>query len=300
MHAVDADRLTNRHLYEHLLRAEDINRRNWEIHFILMYPADAIYLEFEAFCKSHGLDENGMVALLVGFTGMPARTDEELWELAKAAKAAKLDRILLSATPTSAPSLLSEIPEGRDWLARFNAFLVTYGNRINAAHLDVIFHTWREDPTPVFETIRSYFRRIDDGWDFAAQRNHVFTRREEAVAAFGASLSGEDHKTFLRMLPVAQKIYAYQEDHGFYIDQGSTAALHDVLASCGRRLARFGLLADADDIYFLTYAELSEVLSDLARDQKIGIYHHSALLPSLIAERKAQWEGVSALDAPLT
>ncbi len=300
LHAVDADRLTNRHLYEHLLRAEDINRRNWEIHFILMYPADAIYLEFEAFCKSHGLDENGMVALLVGFTGMPARTDEELWELAKAAKAAKLDRILLSATPTSAPSLLSEIPEGRDWLARFNAFLVTYGNRINAAHLDVIFHTWREDPTPVFETIRSYFRRIDDGWDFAAQRNHVFTRREEAVAAFGASLSGEDHKTFLRMLPVAQKIYAYQEDHGFYIDQGSTAALHDVLASCGRRLARFGLLADADDIYFLTYAELSEVLSDLARDQKIGIYHHSALLPSLIAERKAQWEGVSALDAPLT
>lgn len=300
LNAVDADRLTNRHLYEHLLRAEEINRRNWEIHFILMYPADALYLGFEAFCKDHGLDENGMVALLVGFTGMPARTDEELWELAKAARIAKLDRILLSASPTSVRGLLSEIPEGREWLTRFDAFLVTYGNRINAAHLDVIFHTWREDPTPVFETIRSYFKRLDDGWDLAAQRSQVVSRREDAVAAFEASLSGDDRRTFRRMLPVAQKIYAYQEDHGFYIDQGSTAALHNVLAACGRRLVRFGLLADADDVFFLTYAELAEVLNDLARDEKIGIYHHGALLPSLVVERKAQWESVGSLDAPLT
>jgi pyruvate,water dikinase len=300
LNAVNADRLTNRHLYDHLRRADEINRRNWEIHFILMYPADSLYLGFEQFCKDRGLDESGMVALLVGFTGMPARTDEELWGLAKAAKAAKLDRVLLSAPPASARGLLSEIPEGSEWLKHFDAFLETYGNRITAAHLDVIFHTWREDPTPVFETIRSYFKRMDDGWDLARQRQKVVAGRAEAVAAFDATLNAEDRKAFRRLLPAAQKIYAYQEDHGFYIDQGSTAALHHALAACGRRLVRCGLLADADDVFFLTYAELAEVLDDLARDEKIAIYHHGALVQPLVAERKELWQGVGALDAPLT
>src|SRR3990172_4927725 len=35
--AVDADRLTNVHLLDHLRKAEEIDRRNLEIHFILMY-----------------------------------------------------------------------------------------------------------------------------------------------------------------------------------------------------------------------------------------------------------------------
>jgi pyruvate,water dikinase len=105
---------------------------------------------------------------------------------------------------------------------------------------------------------------------------------------------------FRRLLAVGQKVYAYQEDHGFYIDQGSTAALHVTLMACGRRLQRVGLLERADDVFFLTYAELHEVLSDLARDEDVGVYHHQALVPPLIVERKEQWSKVSDLDAPLT
>lgn len=63
---------------------------------------------------------------------------------------------------------------------------------------------------------------------------------------------------------------------------------------------RCGLLADADDVFFLTYAELAEVLDDLARDEKIAIYHHGALVQPVVAERKELWRGVGALDAPLT
>lgn len=298
--AVDADLLTNAHLLDYLRKSEEVNRRNWEIHFILMYPADAIYLDFEKFCKEHGLDEQGMVLMLSGFQSKPAETDEELWSLAKDARARGLEAVF-SKTPLKVlRATLASHAEGRAWLDCFNDFLVTYGNRINAAHLDVIFPTWREDPEPVLDTVLSYFRRMDDGWDLATQREKVFAQREAAISAFGRILSPEDLPEFRRLLKVAQKIYAYQEDHGFYIDQGSTAALHSALMACGRRLLKLGLLNQAEDVFFLAYSELVEILDDVSRHESVGIYHHKALVQPLVAERKEQWSAVSSLEAPLT
>jgi hypothetical protein len=39
----EADRLTTPALLEHLRQSEQMNRRAWEIHFMLMYPADGLY-----------------------------------------------------------------------------------------------------------------------------------------------------------------------------------------------------------------------------------------------------------------
>ncbi len=298
--AVEPDRLATCDLVRYLERSDEINRRNWEIHFILMYPADTIYLRFEEFCRKLGIDEPQMVSMMSGFDSMPARTDAELWALAAAARRQGLDRVLLDTPASEVHAVLSGIPEARDWLARFDEFLRVFGNRISAAHLDVIFSTWREDPTPVFETIRSYFRRMDDGWDHAKQRDLVNRAREEAIAAAERKLPPDALSEFRRLLAVGQKVYAYQEDHGFYIDQGSTAALHVTLMACGRRLQKGGLLDQADDVFYLSYAELHEVLSDLARDESVAIYHHQALVPPLVVERKEQRSKVPELEAPLT
>ncbi len=298
--AVDADRLTNAHLLDFLRKSEEINRRNWEIHFILMYPADAIYLEFEQFCKERGLDEQRFLPMLSGFQSKPAETDEELWSLAKDARAKGLEPIFRKAPIKELRVTLASHAEGRAWLERFNDFLVAYGNRINAAHLDVIFPTWREDPEPVLDTVLSYFRRMDEGWDIDAQREKVARLREAAVADFEESLAAEDIPVFRRLLAVGQKIYAYQEDHGFYIDQGSTAALHNTLMACGRRLVRLGLLEQAEDVFFLVYCELVEILDDIARHESVGVYHHKALVKPLVAERKEHWSNVASLEAPLT
>jgi pyruvate,water dikinase len=298
--AVDGNRLTTPHLLDYLKKSEEINRRHWEIHFILMYPADTIYLEFEAFCKKHGLEEKDFVSMLKGFNSMPAQTDEELWNLAKLAEAAKLRDTLMN-TPTDAlRETLKSKPEAREWNQRFDDFLQVHGNRISAGHLDVMFPTWKEDPQPVLETIRSYFARMDSGWDLFQARNAVNQQREQAIAEFAKRVAAEDKPVFQRLLPVAQEVYAYQEDHGFYIDQGSTAALHNTLMACGHRLQRFGLLERADDVFFLTYSELVEILGDLAWDEKIGTYHHQALVPPLIRERKEDREEAGDADAPLT
>jgi pyruvate, water dikinase len=298
--AVDADRLTNAHLLDHLRKAEEINRRNWEIHFILMYPADAIYLEFEQFCKDRGVDEQGFVPMLSGFHSKPAETDDELWRLAKEVRAQGLERAFMDTPVSDVRRSLETHAKGRAWCQSLDQFLAAYGNRINAAHLDVLYQTWREDPTPVLENLRGYFRRMDEGWDLDAQREAIVQQREQAVASFERKLPPGDMPVFRRLLAVAQKVYAYQEDHGFYIDQGSTAALHYALMACGRRLVRLGLLQTAADVIFLNYAELVEIMDDIARSESVGVYHHKALIASLLPERKEQWSEVGTLDAPLT
>ena len=298
--AVDADRLTTSHLLDYVRKSEEINRRHWEIHFILMYPADTIYLEFEAFCMAHGVEEKDFVNLLKGFNSMSTQTDESLWGLAIAADQAGLRGPLLHATPATLRDAIGGLPGGREWLAALDAWLETYGNRISAGHLDVIFPTWREDPSPVLETIASYFARMDAGWDLVAARDGIMAQRDALIASVEAGLSEEDRTAFRGLLPVANQVYEFQEDHGFYIDAGSTAALHRSLLAGGRRLAQVGLLDDASDVFFLTFEELVEVLGDLARDEVIGTYHHAVLVPSLVAERKAQRQESIENDAPLT
>jgi pyruvate,water dikinase len=298
--AVDGDRLTTPHLLDYLLKSEACNRRHWEIHFILMYPADTIYLQFEAFCKAHGVEEKDFVNLLKGFNSMSTQTDEGLWGLAEMADQAGLRERLLNTPATELRIKLESEPNGREWLHRFDAWLERFGNRISAAHLDVMFPTWKEDPAPVLDTINSYFGRMDAGWNLLQARDEVMRQRDEVIAAVERKLSPEDKPVFERLLPVAQQVYAFQEDHGFYIDAGSTAALHNTLMACGRRLHRFGLLERADDVFFLTFSELVEILGDLARDEKIGTYHHQALVPSLVAERKEDRAAAAEVDAPLT
>ena len=298
--AVDADRLTNGHLLDYLKKSEEINRRHWEIHFILMYPADTIYLAFEAFCKEHGVVEKAFVNMLKGFNSMSTQTDEGLWGLALMADEAGLRDRLSSTSPAAMRTAMANDAKGREWLLQYDEWIGRFGNRISAAHLDVMFPTWKEDPTPVLETINSYFTRMDAGWHLLDARAEVMRQRDEEIAAVEAQLSEADLATFRRLLPAAQQVYAFQEDHGFYIDAGSTAALHTTLIACGRRLHRLGLLDGPEDVFFLTFNELVEVLGDLARDEKIGIYHHRALVPSLVAERRSDWESASDLDAPLT
>ena len=302
----EADSLSTPELLEHLKKSEQMNRRAWEIHFILMYPADGLYLGFEAYCKTFGIEEQEFLAMLQGFDSMPARTDEELWKLARMAEERGLKEIFVNTPADCLLHTLAGKPAAKGWLEQLNQFLDVYGNRISAAHLDVLFPTWKEQPRPVLETINSYFQRMDEGWDLFEVRRAVVRQRDAAIEACERKLKYErkctraDMREFRRFLKAAERIYAYQEDHGFYIDQGCTAALHDSLMACGRRLQKVGLFKEANEVFFLTFCELVEILGDLARDEKIGSYHYQTLVPPLVRERREDWEEARGLDAPLT
>ncbi len=301
LNGVDLDKLTFPHLLAHLERADETNRRNWEIHFELMYLADVIYVRFEQYCREHGLEEKDMVRMLRGVDHMPSRTDEEMWGLAKLAQETGVKEVIVSHDAHAALGLMKEASGGREWLDRFHRFLEVYGNRVVAAHMDVTSPTWREDPTPVIDTIRGYFDRIDQGWDYYASREEILRERRELAESFTSRLPGDEARAeFQRLLQAAYGIYTFQEDHGFYIDQGSTAVVRNAVIACGKRLYRRGLLEDIEDVVYLNYHELREVMEGLVRNTEAAVYHYKALVPDLVKERKDDTAMAGQFEAPLT
>ena len=284
-----------------LRRSEEINLRNWEIHFLLMYPADALYFELESFCKQHGLEEKDFTTMLIELDTMATRTDTGVWELTKLAEESGIGEMFLKEDSTVLLGKLKRDPRAARWLDSLAEFLDIYGHRITAAHLDVIFPTWIEDPTPVLDTVKTYIPKVRQGWDIRADRKGMIKGAQEAVANLMAKLNPDEQKEFQKLFEVGKKIYHFQEDHGFYIDGASTARLHDVAMVCGRRLAQYGLLDQPEDVFFLNYSELEEVMSGLGRNPIAAVSHYRRMVLNLVKERKWGWDQVKELqEAPLT
>ena len=301
LNGVDTDQLTLPQLLEHLKKAEQSNRRNWEIHFNLMYPADALYFTFEEYCKNHGLEEKDFVTMLRGFESIATQTDEELWNIAKDAETCGIKEVLLNTEIDEILEKLSEMDNAGPWLEKFDSFLFKYGNRVVAAHLDVTTPTWREEPGPALDTLKGYFARIEEGWDFHKSKQGIIEQRDKEIQAFESKLKDDEaKKEFRRLLKAAQGSYKFQEDHGFYIDQGSTAALRGALMACGKRLYEWKLIENIEDVMFLNYHELVETLEAVIYKEEIAKYHYGALVPNLVKERKEDARKVPELDAPLT
>jgi pyruvate,water dikinase len=295
------DSMSDKDLHQALRRSEAINKRNWEIHFICMYMADVLYFGFEDFCKKRGMEEKDFTLMLKGLDTMATRTDNALWQLARTALDTGIaDKILKSETKVALYELEKDA-KAAEWLKAFHRFLDRFGHRITAAHLDVIFSTWIEDPTPVVDTLKTYVPKVKEGWDIDAERQAMVKEAEAAAAAFRAKLGDADRAEFDKQLAIGKQIYQFQEDHGFYIDGASTARLHDVAMVMGRRLTRYKLLSRPDEVFFLAYHELEEIMADITENKQAAFYHHNRLVKPLIKERKEGWEQVSELaEAPLT
>src|SRR5271157_110386 len=295
------DGFSDTDLHQALRRSEAINRRNWEIHFITMYVADMLYFGFEAFCKEHGLAEKEFTVMLKGLDTMATKTDTGLFELAKLADTCGIADTILSVDAKELLRMLDKEPKALPWLAALHTFLEAYGHRITAGHLDIIFPTWIEEPSPVLDTVKTYIPKARQGWDIKAEREAAIREADQAAQQFMATLAPQDRETFTEQLAIGRKIYRFLEDHGFYIDGASTAGLHDVAMACGRRLTHYGLLSAPDDVFFLNYYELEETLALLAENRIPALYHFRRLIPPLIKERKEGWEQSASLkEAPLT
>ncbi len=149
--------------------------------------------------------------------------------------------------------------------------------------------------------MKTYIPKIRKNWDINAERQAAIKEADTAAASFMATLTPQDQESFKEQLVIGRKIYRFQEDHGFYIDGWSTAGLHDVAMTAGRRLTTYGLLATPDDVFFMNYAELEETFALLAENRVPALYHFRRLIPPLIKERKEGWElAATQKEAPLT
>ncbi len=224
---------------------------------------------------------------------MSTQTDEGLWGLARDGGRGRPAR----------PSLAEHVGRGpaRDALQRPDRPRVArrasthgcrrFGNRISAGHLDVMYPTWIDDPTPVLDTINSYFGRMDAGWHLLDARDEVMRQRDEVIAAVEGSACPRRTAPVVRATPAGRPAGLRLPGRSRLLHRRGLhrrRPQHAAWPAAGG-CERFDLLERADDVFFLTFGELVEILGDLARNEKIGIYHHQALVPSLVAERKEDW-----------
>ena len=71
---------------QYLADACTFQQRAWEIHFEIMYPLLAIYLQLYGLCAGNGIDPGNIAKMLQGRDSKIMETDRAMWDLADEAK----------------------------------------------------------------------------------------------------------------------------------------------------------------------------------------------------------------------
>ena len=172
----------------------------------------------------------------------------------------------------------------RRWLADF---LEQYGNRESSSLLLLADPTWGADPAPVMDLIAVLARQ---------PRQPLNSEAQERARA---RLLGHPWVSRLRLRRVVERLVrrtvdglALREDTHFEATR-TMAATRRAYLEIGARLAAAGALASADDVWYLTWAEISR-LTDPARGP----------MPRLVSasRRRAAYAelGSTPLVSPLT
>ncbi len=282
-------------LRDRLDKTVALNTRHWEIHMLTVFPVFAAGVALTEFYRRvmGPADESAPYRLLQGVENKTLEVDTALWQLVELARSSdSMSRLISESLDTAnRPAVLprralSATEDGRRFQAAFDAFLEEYGYRATAAD-DLADVTWREDPSFVLETLRMALR--GGARDPREVRGALVAEREEMIGAVRKRI-GEDpglRERFDGLLAAAQAVWPLRETHAFYIDQTSQALLRLALLEGGRRLARAGDLADASDVFYLTWPELRDGL--VSREPSLG---------ARAQERRVQTEAWARLQPP--
>ena len=121
--------------------------------------------------------------------------------------------------------------------------------------------------------------------DLLAERQALAAQRRTEEASIRATLQDYPlpvQAQFDFLLRAAQAGSQLKEDHGYWIDYKASYAMRRVLLAIGERLTTLGSLTVADDIFYLTLAEVKAVLTAQVEGQASGLAY-----PEKIDERKA-------------
>jgi len=115
---------------------------------------------------------------------------------------------------------------------------------------------------------------------------------EEMWSLFPSTRSAEDRETLKNSLDLALKMTPLTPDHHFYMDQGTFARARLVLMAIGRKLAKAGVLNQADDIMYLTYDETRKLSANFKfMDAKTTVKKRRAVREEAFKHAPRLWVG---------
>ena len=245
--------------------AIDIHDRHWKLHWMLNFAQFSATLTLNDTIR----EVCGEVDL-----GLPGRLQssvddrnwdsiEALWRMKEEVKTD--DKLAAAFAAQNGADVLRALEAsecGRRFLReRVDPYRLEFGNRSMWPH-EFAYPTWREQPVPIVEAVRSY---LESDYDYPRAIEAVRRDLDEAVRELLEPVpAGESRDRLHTALDRAMGMNSLTPDHHFFIDQGTNARLRLVLVAIGRKLVEAGLLDDPEDVIFLRYNELRLLMASPA------------------------------------
>jgi pyruvate,water dikinase len=232
-------------LGQFLTDARSFHRRAWEIHFEIMYPLLALYLQLYGLCANNGIDTANISKFLQGRDSKIMETDRAMWNLVDEARRLGVADLFVTEPEQIREQLSKTGGNASVWLTKFDDFLEVYGWRTEGI-ADANLPSWKEDPSSPLGQIRN-FLAMDAPHDFDQAAAAARQERDEAIDAARGRLSGETLGAFDELLAVSQvaNFAWWNEDHNYYIDLRATIPLRRAAlaigAACGADTYEDGL-----------------------------------------------------------
>ncbi|MEP7204134.1 MAG: PEP-utilizing enzyme [Ilumatobacteraceae bacterium] len=251
-----------------IVDARTFNNRAWEIHFEIMYPLLAIYLQLYGLCAGNGIDPGNIAKMLQGRDSKIMETDRAMWDLADEAKRLGIAEHFEHEPDHIRDELSKAGGSASIWLTKFDDFLKVHGSRTEGI-ADINIPSWIENQSSPLGQLRN-FVQMDERHDFDSSLVDSHRERDEAIDAARSQLNGDNLKAFNELLGICTvaNFAWWNEDHNYYIDLRSSIPLRR-----GALAAAEAVGADTyDDTTFLFFPELQEVCrGDVAWKDKQSI-----------------------------
>lgn len=249
--------------YARLLESVD---RVIQYHFELLNLGYAAYVSIYELCRGvfPDISDQTIASLLSGVDLLPLRPDEELKCLARLAiELGVADEVKPAACEDQLRIALEGSTAGVQWLSRLDAakdpwFYFSNGNGLASHH-----RSWIDDTSLPLATIASYIERLEAGEAISGSRNALVAERDRITAEHRELMPEPMRVTFDERLALARTVFAYVENHSFYVDHWYLTLFWNKVREFGALLASRRFLADADDVFYLRHDEVREALQEL-------------------------------------
>jgi len=246
----------------HLEDVIDVHDRHWKIHWMLNFSQFSATMNLRAVIQRlrGSIDEDLFGRLQSSVEDRNWDSIEALWRMkGEVAGDPVLRQAFTGETAGDVIGRLERTDAGRRFLeGSLAAYRQEFGNKSIWSH-EFVFPTWKEHPAPIIEAVRGY---LESDYNYPATIEAVRRDLASAVQEVKEGFKGEDLAELEAALELALNMSPLTPDHHFYIDQGTNARLRLVLVAIGDRLVEEGVIDDREDVIFLLYNELCQLLVD--------------------------------------
>jgi pyruvate,water dikinase len=238
----------------HMEDCLDLQERAFRIHWIMNLAQVQASQEFQAIYKEAVGTDDDLPKITISNNDRNWDSLRELWKIKEAVmKNAAMKDFFLNNETDKIQSGIKSISGGEELFNLFEAYRKEYGFKAMYTH-EYIFKTWFEDPTPIYEAVKSY---VQTDYDFNDHYKGCIKSQTDAIERARAKIKDPELlKKFNQKLDLCLKMMPLTPDHHFYIDQSIYAHMRIMFYRIGEALVKAGKLDDPEDIFRLVYEEI--------------------------------------------